>query len=46
MLKKRVYMEHNQSEIVPEYGGRLSCDRHLKLLFGLLCGIIIIIIFI
>jgi len=23
---------------VPEYNGRLSCDRHLKLLFGVVCG--------
>ena len=38
MLKKQLYMEHNQSEIVPEYNGRLSCDRHLKLLFGDVCG--------
>jgi len=32
-------MEHNESEIVPEYNGSLSCDRHLKLLFGVVCGL-------
>jgi hypothetical protein len=37
MLKKQLYMEHNQSEIVPEYNASLSSDRHLKL-FGLVCG--------
>jgi len=30
MLKKQLYMEHKQSEIVPEYNGSLSCDRHLN----------------
>jgi len=44
VLKKRLYMEHNQSEIVPEYNGRLSCDRHLKLLFGFVCGMLMNII--
>jgi hypothetical protein len=38
MLKKQLYMEHVQSEIVPEYNGRLSCNRLLKLLFGVVCG--------
>jgi len=38
MLKKQLYVEHNQSEIVPEYSGSVSCDRHLKLLFGVVCG--------
>jgi len=38
MLENRLYMEHKQSEIVPEYNGSLSCDRLLKLLFGLVCG--------
>ena len=38
MHKKMLFMVHNQSEIVPEYGGRLSCDRHPKLLFGVVCG--------
>ena len=28
-LKKQMYMEHNQSEIVPVYNGSLSCDRHV-----------------
>jgi len=31
-------MELNQSEMVPEYNDRLSCDRHVKLLFGVICG--------
>jgi hypothetical protein len=39
MHKKQLYMEHVQSEIVPEYNGSLSCDRHLKLLLGLVCGL-------
>jgi hypothetical protein len=39
MLKKQLYMEHNHSKIVCEYNGSLSCDRHLKLLFGVLCGV-------
>ena len=39
MLKEYLYMEHNESEIVPEYNGSLSCDRHLKLLFGVVCGL-------
>jgi hypothetical protein len=39
MLKKQLYMEHNQSEIVSEYNGSLSCDRHLKLLYGVVCGV-------
>jgi len=38
MLKKQLYMEHYQSEIVPECNGSLSSDRHLKLLFGVVCG--------
>jgi hypothetical protein len=38
MLKKWLYMGHNQSEVVPEYNGSLSCDKHLKLLFGVVCG--------
>jgi hypothetical protein len=38
MLKKQLYMEHKQSEIVSEYNGSLLCDRHLKLLFGLVYG--------
>jgi hypothetical protein len=37
-FKKQLHMEHNQSDVVPEYDGRLSCDRHLKLLFGVVCG--------
>jgi hypothetical protein len=39
MLKKQLYMEHVQSEIGPEYNGSLSCDRHLKWLFGVVCGL-------
>jgi hypothetical protein len=31
-------MEHYLSEVVLEYNGGLSCDRHLKLLFGVECG--------
>jgi len=38
ILKEQLYREHNQSEIVPEYNGRLSCERHVKLLFGVVCG--------
>jgi hypothetical protein len=26
---KQLYMEQNWSEIVPEYNGNLSCDRHV-----------------
>jgi len=40
VLKKQVYVEHKQSEIVPEYNSSLSCDSHLKLLFGLVCGML------
>ena len=39
-LKKQLYMEQNQSEIVPEYNGRLSCDRHLIFLFGVVRGLV------
>jgi hypothetical protein len=41
MLKKQLYMEHNQSAIVPECNGRLSCDRHLILLFGFVCSLFV-----
>jgi hypothetical protein len=38
VLKKQLYMEHKQSEIVPEYNGSLSSDRHPNVFFGVLCG--------
>jgi len=28
-LKKQLYKEHDQSDIVCEYNGSLSCDRHI-----------------
>ena len=38
MLKKQLYMEHSQSEIVPEYNDRLSCDRYPNMFFDVVCG--------
>jgi len=41
LLEKNLYMEHNQIKIVPEYNGRLSCDRHPNVLFGVVCSMFI-----
>jgi len=39
-VKKQLYMERSQSEIVPEYNGSLSCGRHPNVMFGVVCGML------